>query len=54
MRRTTQRDVDTKFRECFGLGVRPLTAGQAEMLTSRVREIEKLDDVSTLFDGILK
>lgn len=47
------RDVDAKFRECFGLGVRPLTAGGIETLTSRVREIEKLGDVSTLFEGIL-
>lgn len=48
-----ERDVDAKFRECFGLGVRPLAPRQAETLCSRVRAIEKLDDVSTLFDGIL-
>jgi 2-methylcitrate dehydratase PrpD len=45
-------DVDAKFRECFKLGVRPLTDTQIATLTSRVREIEKIGDMSGFFDAI--
>lgn len=42
-----------KFRECFGLGAHPLDEAQIETLTARVRELEKVADMSTFFDGIL-
>ena len=41
------RDVDAKFRECFGLGVRPLDERQIATLTSRVRGIES-DSIADL------
>jgi len=47
-------DTDAKFRECFGLGVRPLADTQIETLTARVRSIEDVRDMSTFFDGIVR
>jgi 2-methylcitrate dehydratase PrpD len=48
----SQAEVDDKFNECFGLGVRPLNAAQIAEVKRRVYEIEKLDDMSKFFDGI--
>jgi 2-methylcitrate dehydratase PrpD len=45
-------EVDEKFRECFGLGVRPLSREQKATLTARVREVERMPDMSGFFDGI--
>jgi hypothetical protein len=42
-----------KFRECFRLGARPLDEAQIEMLTARVRGLEKVPDMSTFLGGIL-
>jgi 2-methylcitrate dehydratase PrpD len=48
----TAAESNTKFRECFGLGVRPLDAAAAARLTERVRNIESVRDMSQFFDGI--
>ncbi len=45
-------EVEAKFRECFGLGVRPLSAAQTETLMSRVREVDRVPDMSKFFEGI--
>lgn len=48
----TEAEATGKFRECFGLGVRPLSDKQIATLTARVREIEKIPDMSGFFSGI--
>lgn len=48
----TEAEATGKFRECFGLGVRPLSDKQIATLTARVREIEKISDMSGFFSGI--
>jgi len=49
----SEADAEAKFTECFGLGVRPLSDAQRKTLAQRVREIEKVEDMSTFFDGIV-
>jgi 2-methylcitrate dehydratase PrpD len=41
-----------KFRECFGLGVRPLHPDQLAALTGRVQGIDEMPDMSRFFDAI--
>lgn len=48
----TRKQVDDKFAECFGLGVRPLSPEQVNTLSERVRNVERIKDMSTFFDGI--
>jgi len=45
-------EVDDKFSECFGLGVRPLDAGKIACLTGRARNVEDVPDMSRFFDTI--
>jgi 2-methylcitrate dehydratase PrpD len=44
-------ELDRKFRECFGLGASPLNAEQISTLSERVRNIEKIKDMSEFFEG---
>ncbi len=48
----TEAEATGKFRECFGLGVHPLSDRQIETLSARVREIETIPDMSGFFSGI--
>lgn len=48
----TPREIEEKFDECFRLGARPLSDGQAQQLKSRVRDVERVADMSSLFEGI--
>jgi len=45
-------EVDEKFRECFGLGVCPLNRDQIATLTARIRGVDRIADMSRLFDNI--
>lgn len=45
-------EIEGKFRECFRLGVRPLTDEQIARLAARVREVDQVADMSAFFDGI--
>lgn len=45
-------EIAGKFRECFSLGVRPLNDEKIARLTSRVREVEQMSDMSAFFEGI--
>jgi 2-methylcitrate dehydratase PrpD len=49
----SEADAQAKFQECFKLGVRPLDDRQIGLLTSRVRDLDKIDDMSTFFAGIV-
>lgn len=48
----SEAEVQEKFQECFRLGVRPLTDAQFHDLSRRVRDLEKISDMSTFLDGI--
>jgi 2-methylcitrate dehydratase PrpD len=48
----TEAQVNEKFDECFRLGVHPLDGAQIAKLTARVRELERLPDMATFFDGV--
>ena len=45
-------ETDDKFRECFGLGVRPLSSEKTTELTARVRAVDEVPDMSRFFEGI--
>lgn len=45
-------EIDEKLRECFKLGVRPLTDDQISALVDRVRTLDRVADMSRFFDGI--
>ena len=45
-------EIDEKFRECFGLGVRPLDRDKCAMLMARVREVERVTDMSRFFEDV--
>jgi len=45
-------EIEDKFRECFRLGVRPLSDEQIALLRSRVREVKEVADMSAFFRGI--
>ena len=48
----TQAQIDEKFDECFGLGVRPLSSSQIAQLKARVRGLEQAPDMAAFFSGI--
>lgn len=48
----TAAEIDDKFADCFGRGVRPLTVPQIALLTKRVGELETVADMNTFFDGV--
>jgi len=48
----TQAQIDEKFDECFGRGVRPLSGTQQKTLRARVAGIDQLDDLRGLFDDL--
>jgi 2-methylcitrate dehydratase PrpD len=45
-------EVTEKLQDCFGRGVRPLTQNQIEILTARVRDLERIPDLAQFFDDI--
>jgi 2-methylcitrate dehydratase PrpD len=49
----SQAEIDAKFGECFGLGVRPLDAATVARLRERVRAVGSVADMSEFFNGIL-
>ena len=49
----TDAEIQQKFDECFRLGARALDDACIELLTRRVREVEKKDDMSLFFKDIL-
>ena len=49
----SEREIEEKSRECFGLGVRPLTPGQIDALLERIVRVEQVADMTSFFDGIL-
>ena len=49
----SESELNEKFSECFGRGVRPLDSKLFETLSARVREIETWPDMATFFDGII-
>lgn len=48
----SEAEVQEKFQECFRLGVRPLTDTGLHELSQRVRDLEKISDMSTFLNGI--
>ncbi len=48
----TESQINEKFSECFGLGVRPLSGEQIAQLTARVRGVEQTADMASFFSGI--
>lgn len=48
----TEADAQSKFRECFKLGVQPLADAQIDDLSKRVRDLENVRDMSEFFAGI--
>lgn len=46
-------EIQRKFDECFRCGVRPLNDGQLALLTSHVRDVERIADMSTFFSSVL-
>lgn len=48
----TEAEVHEKFRECFQIGVHPLTDAQVSRLYERVRNLEEISDMSLFLDGI--
>ena len=49
----TDAEIQQKFDECFRLGARALDDACIELLTRRVREVEKTDDMSLFLKDIL-
>ncbi len=45
-------EVRDKFSDCVGRGPSPLSQGQAAKMMETVDQLEKLDDLSSFFDGI--
>jgi len=45
-------EIDGKFRECLGLGVRPLDRARIDALCARIKEIEQFPDMSRFLEGI--
>jgi 2-methylcitrate dehydratase PrpD len=45
-------ETDAKFRECFGLGVRPLSSEKMAELAARVRAVDDMPDMSRFLEGI--
>ena len=45
-------EIEEKFRECFRLGVRPLSDAQIRQISERVRNVEGVTDMSEFFRGI--
>ncbi|HYC46662.1 MAG TPA: MmgE/PrpD family protein [Burkholderiales bacterium] len=48
----TASELDQKFAECFGLGAAPLNPEQIRIVGERVRNIERIEDMSRFFDGV--
>lgn len=48
----TEAELREKALDCFSRGTHPLSASQAEALTTRILELERLDDVRRLYDGL--
>ena len=48
----TEEEVKLKARECFALGVRPLSGQQMEALGSRIAAIEQSRNMAALFEGV--
>jgi 2-methylcitrate dehydratase PrpD len=48
----TQAQMDDKFAECFGRGVRPLDANGQARLRERIVALADIDDMGGFFDGI--
>jgi hypothetical protein len=48
----TGNEVNEKCAECFSLGAAPLSAERIKTLGERVRNIERIKDMSQFFDGI--
>lgn len=47
-----QSEVESKFRECFGIGVHPLSDTQYAHLKSSIKGVDQVTDMSRFFDGI--
>ena len=46
-------EIQQKFDECFRRGVQPLDDARIATLTTRVRDVENIADMSSFFDAIL-
>ena len=46
-------EIQQKFDECFRRGVQPLDDARIATLTTRVRDVVNIADMSSFFDGIL-
>ena len=45
--------VEDKLKECFSVGVNPLSAVQVARLTARVQDLHQMPDMAQFFSGIL-
>jgi 2-methylcitrate dehydratase PrpD len=45
-------ESEAKFRECFGLGVRPLSSKAVDILQSRIRDLERIASARDLLAGL--
>ena len=48
----TQAQIDEKFAECFGLGVKPLPAAGQSLLRERVTGLDANGDMGAFFDDV--
>ena len=48
----SQSAVEDKFKECFNIGVRPLSDAQYAGLKARVQDVHQVADMSRFFDEI--
>ena len=44
--------IEDKFKECFSIGVRPLSAAQYARLKARVQDVHHVADMSRFFEEI--